>query len=291
MRDSLIKLHIAVFLAGFTAMFGKLINLDEFVLVWYRLMFVSIILFVILGAKGKLKLPDIKSLWKLFLVGTVIGIHWVTFYGSVIKSNISIGVVCFSLCGFFSALLEPIILKKRFSIREFILGTLTVFGLLLIFSFDTQYRVGIVFGVVSALLASLFTVLNKKYYGLTTSSNILFYEMLSGFLSITIAIPFYLYIFPSVSFSPTSIDLIYLLILTVLCTIVPWLFQIQCMRDLSAFTVNLTYNLEPLYSILIAFIFFNEAKELNIYFYIGLTIIIFTIVYQSIKCWKDRKFV
>lgn len=289
MKRSFVKLHIAVILAGFTAVFGKLIHLDEFVLVWYRMLMVAVILLVGLLTIKKLRKISGRDFWRVFMIGAIISVHWVAFYGSIMKSNISVGVVCFSLCGFFSSILEPFILKKKFSVRELLLGIIAVVGLLLIFSLDTRYRLGIVFGVVSAFLASLFTIFNKKHNAISTAPNMLLYEMVSGLLVLTLLIPGYQYIFPSVTFCATTVDYTWLAVLALFCTVVPWIFQIQCLKSISAFTVNLTYNLEPIYSILLALIFFGEARELDFSFYAGFAIIVFSVALQSVLSLVSQK--
>ncbi|MFA7116389.1 MAG: DMT family transporter [Bacteroidales bacterium] len=283
MKKALIKLHIAILLAGLTGLFGKLILLNEFVLVWYRMLFVAVLLFIWLLISGKLKRFNKLGLKKMAIVGSIIGLHWVAFYGSIIHSNISIGVICLSACGFFSAILEPIILKKKIKVKELLLGLLAITGILLIFSFDTRYRIGIAYGLMAALLASTFTILNKKYANVSDSSNMVLYQMIFGFLFLTILIPLYIHIKPNISFLPTITDLLWMLVLSSICTIIPWIYQIEALRKVSAFTVNLSYNLEPIYSIILAFILFKEAKELNFSFYLGLIIIFIAVIIQTVS--------
>ncbi len=281
MYKDYIKLHIAILLAGFTGVFGKLIHLDQFVLVWYRLLMVTAILLVVMLATRKLKKLPFKSFLKVFLIGTLIAFHWVAFYASIMNSNISVGVVCLSLSGFFTAICEPIILKKKLFVRELLLGVISIVGIMLIFTFDTKYRLGITFGIITALLGSLFTIFTKKWENVCSSSNMLFYEMLSGFMVLMVLTPFYLMIFPNVTFAATTLDIVWLVVLAGACTVIPFLYQIECLKTISAFTLTLSYNLEPIYSILIAFIFFGEAKELNFSFYIGLFLIIASVALQS----------
>ncbi len=281
MKKAFIKLHIAVFLAGFTGVFGKIIQLDEFVLVLYRVLLTSLVLFLILAVKKKFESVSRKDLTKLLLMGSVIAIHWVLFYGSIIKSNISVGVVCFSLVGFFTALLEPLIMRRKFSWTELFLSLIVVAGILLIFSFDTQYRVGIMMGTASAALAAVFGVYNKKFGNTCSPTNLFFYEMVGGSITLLALIPLYMQFAPVVKFSVNWIDVTSLIILASLCTVIPFIFQIQVLKQIRAFTVNLTFNFEPIYSIIIAFIFFGEARELSIYFYLGLFLIILSVILQT----------
>ncbi len=281
MKTSLIKLHIAVLLAGFTGIFGKLIHLDEFAFVWYRMMIASIVLILILLFSKSFKKIQFHDFKKLFFIGAMIALHWVFFYGSIIKSNISIGVICFSTVGFFSAILNPIISKKRFSFREVVLSAIALFGVALIFSFDSRYRLGILYGIISAILAALFTIFNKNWRGITTTTNVLFYEMFSGFITLSALMPFYLLIMPASALIPTSVDMGWMFILASICTIVPYIFQIDALKDLSSFTVNLTFNLEPVYSVILAFTLFGEANELNLSFYVGVAMIVLSVLFQT----------
>lgn len=287
--NSFIKLHIAVFLAGFTGVFGKLIHLDAFVLVWYRMLLVTFFLFFILLFSKKLQKISWKDFGKMALIGSIIAIHWVTFYGSIAHSNISIGVVCFSLCGFFSALAEPLLLKKKFSLTNLLLSMIVIVGIGLIFSFDHRYRTGILYGTVSAALASVFTILNRKYSSTCSSSNMLLYQMGTGFLLLTLLSPIYLRMNPEIAIIPGNMDFLFLSILAIVCTILPFMFQIQVLRHISVFTVNLTYTMEPIYSILIAFIFFGEAREVNFAFYVGLVIIIVAVLLQNMNTFINSR--
>ncbi|MEK7199152.1 MAG: EamA family transporter, partial [Bacteroidota bacterium] len=163
MKQALVKLHIAVFLAGFTGVLGALIVLNEGLLVWYRIMITVVTLLVWLSWKKKITKISPASVWKLLGIGTVIALHWVCFYGIIKMANVSIGLICFASVGLFTALLEPLITRKKFSWTELGLGLISLLGIYLIFHFDTRYREGILVGIAAALLAALFSVLNKKY--------------------------------------------------------------------------------------------------------------------------------
>ena len=255
-QNAFIKLHLSVLLAGFTGLFGKLITLNEVNIVWYRMFFASVFLLLLKG------LPKVTSrkLLHLSLAGALLGFHWVLFYSSIKLSNISIGVICYSLVGFFTALIEPAVFHKRVYSR---------------------YRLGISVGVVSSFVAALYGTLNKKISADVSSSTTLLYSMMGGLVFLSCIIPFYLLVFPSsqpVIVFPQGNNLYWLLCLSLVCTVGLYLLQIQSLKHLSAFTVNLTYNLEPCYTILIAFLFFNEARELNFSFYIGVSLIIISVM-------------
>ncbi|WP_293667576.1 EamA family transporter [uncultured Parabacteroides sp.] len=281
MREAFIKLHISILLAGFTGLFGKLVTLNEGLLVWYRMLLAAVMLFLILWGSGKLKRVPFREVLKIAGTGLLLGLHWVFFYGSIKAANVSIGVVCFSLVGFFTALLEPLIIRRRLSVKEILFSLVAVCGIVLIFQFDTRYRTGIIIGVISSALAALFTITNKKVGVRHASSMMLLYEMIGGFLGLTCLLPFYLHFFPVGTILPGMTNFLYLLLLALVCTIGLYLLQIQVLKQVSAFTVNLSYNLEPVYSIILAMLFFGEAKELNFAFYAGLGLILLSVLLQT----------
>lgn len=162
MKEAFIKLHISILLAGITGLFGKLISLNEGLLVWYRMMFASLLFISFLALQKRLKLPPLKEILKISGIGLLLGLHWIFFYGSIKASNISIGVVCFSLTGFFTAFLKPLLNRHSVSFKEVLFSLLTLAGIILIFHFDTRYRLGIGLGIISSALAALFTITNKK---------------------------------------------------------------------------------------------------------------------------------
>ena len=288
MREAFIKLHISIILAGITGIFGKLITLNEGLLVWYRMMFAGLLLFIILKIRNKLRRVDFRETLKIGGGGLLLGFHWTFFYGSIKASNISVGVVCFALVGFFTAFLEPLINRHRVSVREVLFSLLTLLGIILIFHLDTRYRLGVILGVISSALAALFTITNKKVGARHSASTMLLYEMAGGWLGLTCVLPFYLHYFPVADIIPDMSDLTYLVLLASVCTIGLYLLQIQVLQKVSAFTVNLSYNLEPVYSIVLAMLFFHEAKELNAGFYLGLGVIILSVLLQTLVVLREK---
>lgn len=287
-RKAFIQLHLSVMLAGFTGLFGKLITLNEVDIVWYRMLFTSIILLVFTG------LPQVerKKLLQLGGCGALLGLHWMLFYGSIKASNVSIGVICYSLVGFFTAILEPIIYHRKISAIEILFSLITVLGLLCIFSFDARYRYGISIGVLSSFVAALYGVCNKKVSVGVKTRTVLFYQMSAGMMIVTMIIPFYLMMFPAhqnVLVIPEGSNLWWMLCHALFCTVAMYILQIQALRTLSAFTVNLTYNLEPCYTIMIAFIVFHEARELNFSFYIGIALILISVLLQTWRATLSKK--
>lgn len=163
MKKALIQLHIAIFLAGFTGVLGKLITLNEGLLVWYRLLITAITMWIVFSVTGKLQKISFKDILKISGIGFIAAMHWVTFYGAVKYANVSVALVCFSSVGFFTALLEPLFSKKRIVVIEVLLGLFVIAGIYIIFHFDPQYKTGIVVGIISALLIAIVMILVRQF--------------------------------------------------------------------------------------------------------------------------------
>lgn len=289
MKEALIKLHISVFLAGFTGVLGILIHMNEGLLVWYRIMITVVTLFALLKWKKQLQEVSSVMVWKLLGIGTLIALHWVFFYGSIKMSNVSIGLVCFASTGLFTALLEPIFNDRPFSWPDVGLGLLSLLGIILIFQFDTRYRDGIIAGIVSAILAALFSVLNKRQVQKVEPKTMMIYELSGGLLILTLMMPLYLHYYPVETIFPTISDWFWLLILSWLCTVLAMDLMLQALKKVSAFTQNLSLNLEPVYGILLAFVLFQENEKLNVSFYAGVALITISVLLQMIRVIRKHQ--
>lgn len=281
-QKGFLQLHLSVLLAGFTGLFGRLITLNEVDIVWYRMVFTSLILLVFTG----LPRIEFRRFLQLCGCGALLGLHWMLFYGSIKASNVSIGVICFSLIGFFTALFEPLIYKRKISWIELLFSLITVAGVLCIFSLDPRYRYGITIGIVSSAVCALYAICNKKASVGLRSRTVLMYQMSGGLIAVTAIIPVYLMIFPSqqpVMVIPDGTNLWFMLCHALFCTVGMYLLQIQALKRLSAFTVNLTYNLEPCYTIILAFLIFGEGREINFSFYIGIALILLSVLLQTLR--------
>ncbi len=284
-KKGFIQLHLSVLLAGFTGLFGRLITLNEVDIVWYRMLFTTCILIVFTG------LPRVgwHKFWQLCGCGALLGCHWILFYGSIKASNVSIGVICFSLIGFFTALFEPLLFReKRFSWIELLFALITVAGVLCIFSLDARYRTGIAIGTVSSAVCALYAISNKKASVGVRSRTVLMYQMAGGLVAVSLIAPLYLCIFPNqqaVLVVPEGSNLWFMLCHALFCTVGMYILQIQALKRLSAFTVNLTYNLEPCYTIAMAFIIFGESREINFSFYLGISLIVLSVLLQTLRVW------
>lgn len=273
MKKAFLQLHIAVFLAGFTGILGRLISLNEGMIVWYRLLLTAVTMWVLFGFMKKIqKIPFIDIL-KITGVGFIAAMHWVSFYGAIKYANVSVALVCFSSIGFFTALFEPLILKKKINRTELLLGIITLTGIYIIFHFDTAYKTGIIIGTISAVLASLFPIFNREFLKRINVETMLTWQQTGGFLVLSILLPFYLQQFPVKTFLPGPEDMGWLLLLSWLCSVVAFQLSSNALKRLSAFTVNLTYNLEPVYGIVLAFIIYRENQFLSKWFFVGFAII------------------
>lgn len=212
-------------------------------------------------------------------IGGLLALHWVAFYASIQASNVSIGVACIATSCFFTTLLDPLINRKRISWTEVLISFIAITGVLLIFSLDIRYRLGIGLGLLSAAIYSLFALLNIRVADQTgqDSATMLLHELIGGVVLLSLLVP----LLPKAEIIPQPQDILWLLLLGSIFTVLPFLFQLQALRSLSAFTVNLAYNLEPVYSIAIAAILFGELQEVNYSFWLGIALIVISVLIQS----------
>lgn len=278
MRKAFFQLHIAVFLAGFTGILGRLITLNEGMIVWYRMSITAITMWILFGLMKRIKKIPMIDVIKISSVGFIAALHWITFYGSIKYGNVSVALVCFSAISFFTALFEPVILKKRINWKELVLGLFTLSGIYIIFHFDTQYKTAIILGIVSAILAALFPIFNREFLKRTNVETMLIWQQTGGVLIWTLIIPFYLRRFPTENLIPGLVDWAWLLVLAWFCSVLAFQLSGYALKKLSAFTVNLSYNLEPVYGIILAFIVYKENQFLSKWFYVGFGIIAIALI-------------
>jgi len=281
-----IELHFIVVLLGFTAILGKLIELPAPVLVWYRTMFAFLALLIwFLITKTKFLLP-IKQTFLLLGIGLIVGSHWVFFFQAIKVSNVSVTLGCLASGTLFASLLEPLLFRRRVYWFEVILGLVIIGGLYMIFQFEIRYLQGIIFSLIAFFLSSLFTVLNKKITFKFHQNVIGFYEMIGGFLGVTV------YLFFTDSLTTTAIsfslyDFIFLVLLAVICSSYAFSAIIRIMKELSAYVVVLSINLEPVYGIVLAYFIFGKSEYMTMGFYFGTLILIFSLFLYPVL---ERKF-
>lgn len=291
-RRSYLQYHLVVFLWGFTAILGALITINAVHLVWYRMFLATIFIFLwVLVKRKKLKVSR-RNLLLLFAAGTILALHWLSFFMAIKVSNISITVALVSTGAFFTSILEPIFYKRKVIWYEIFFGLIVIFGLYLIFKVETEYLTGIMLALFSAFLYAVFTLINGKITQKGDASVISFYELLFGTALITV---YLLYLAmdagPAGSFTDffdlSLTNWVYLLLLGLVCTAYPIIAAVGVMKYLSPYTLMLTLNLEPVYGILLALLIFGNQEEMNSGFYYGAAIIVSTVILNVIL--KSRK--
>jgi drug/metabolite transporter (DMT)-like permease len=274
-------LHFIVLILSFTAILGKLIETSALSVVFFRTFFATLGLGLILYLSADFKKKyKRKSIWKLIGVGAIIGIHWICFFGSAKVSTVSVSLVIFSTTSFFTSILEPLIRKQAINPIEIILGIGVTLGVYLIFTFESQYTAGILIGIIGALLAAIFSILNTQLTNEFPLKVLTFYELLGAFLVTLVLIPIIYLTNPAslIHFIPTSTDLIWVLVLGLVCTVGPYLGMAYLLRKISAFTLNLSVNMEPVYGIILAFLIFGESEKMTSGFYWGSLCILLTLL-------------
>lgn len=275
-------MHIATFLFGMTAIIGKLISLNEFNLVWHRMLIASLAFLLIPSFWKNLKLISRKHLYIFLANGIIVALHWVTFYGSIkVNNNASLTLACFGTVSLFAAFLEPMILKTKFKQSEIILGFAVLLGLGFIafanpekdFSLHSNYIIAIILALISSFFAVIFTVINKKYIEDNNPLVVTWAQMTGGFIFLTLLLPLVFHFNISFQFTPNFYDTILLVIIAIICTNMAFSLEVESLKQMSAFTSNLILNLEPIYGIIVAIIIFNENEFLNFWFYVGTVII------------------
>lgn len=281
MRKALIQLNTAVFLWGFTGVLGRVITLDQTWLVWYRLLITVISLWILYFFLKKIRKAAWRSILLIGCIGFVQALHWVCFYGSIKYSNITIALTCLSTSALLASVIEPILLKKKFVAIEILLGFFAIAGILIIYNTHLQFSIGIIIGLISALLTVIVSVLNKKIIDTYQPEQITLYQLTGGFVGLSLLLPVYQYYFPEKNFEPAAMDWIWLIILSWVCTIFTFYLYIRSLKKISAFTMNLTLTLEPIYGIILAFIVFNENRYLNNWFYAGFGLITIAVGFHT----------
>lgn len=289
MKKAFLQLHIAVFLAGFTGILGRLITLNEGLIVWYRLFITALTMWVLFYLMKRIHQIPLRDILKITGVGFIAALHWVTFYGSIKYANVSVALVCFSAIGFFTAVFEPLILRKKVNWLEMLLGLVTISGIYIIFHFDTQYKTGIIIGLISAILASLFPIYNREFLKRMNVETMLTWQQTGGLLVLSAFLPWYLHRFPTDNLIPGWSNIGWLLVLSWVCSVIAFQLSGNALKRLSAFTVNLTYNLEPVYGILLAFMVYKENELLSQWFYLGFAIIAVALVSHIVLLIREEK--
>jgi drug/metabolite transporter (DMT)-like permease len=274
-------LHLIVFIWGFTAILGALISIDAIPLVFFRMgLAVIFIIFFFLIKKKSFKI-DSKGVFKFMITGVIIAVHWIFFFKAIKVSNVSVALVTMSTGAFFTSLIEPLFFRRRIKSLEIILGLFVIAGLYIIFNFESQYKLGIIYALISSFLGSLFAVLNGLFIKKYDANRISLYQLFFG----TLFVAFYLFFSNSFSvsfFQLQKMDWIYLIILSSVCTAYAFIASVRIMKYISPYTVMLTINLEPIYAIILALFIFGEKEKMNPEFYIGACIVLGVVLLNGI---------
>lgn len=277
-----LHLHFLVFIAGFTAILGELISINAISLVWYRMVIASVLMFIYIKIMRVQLAINLKSFARLSIAGVIIALHWITFFGAIKESNISITLAMFSTGAFFASFIEPLIYKRTIIWYEIVFGLIVIIGVFIITQSEIKYLIGVLLGISSAFFSSLFSVLNGVFLKKHTATVISFYEFLSGVLFISIYILFFGEGFSSDFFNVSLLDFKYLFILASICTAYAFIASVYIMKVISPYTVVLTYNLEPIYGIAMAMVLFPEKEKMGTTFYYGAVVIISVVLLNAV---------
>ncbi len=269
-------LHLIVFIWGFTAILGALITLEAIPLVFFRMGLAVLFIFLFFLYKKKSFLLDKEGIIKFLITGIIIATHWIFFFKAIKVSNVSVALVTMSTGAFFTSLIEPIFFRRKIKLLEIFLGLLVIVGLYIIFNFESQYQLGILYALISSFLGSLFAVFNGLFVKKYDANSISLYQLFFGTVFVAI------YLFFSGGFTPTFFDVpkmdwVYLAILSSICTAFAFIASVKVMKYVSPYTVMLTINLEPIYAIILALWIFGEKEKMNPEFYFG-AFIVFAVV-------------
>lgn len=284
-----LHLHFLVFIAGFTAILGELITISSIDLVWYRMSIAGVLMFVFIRLTNKNLNIDKRTLIGFLAAGVIIALHWVTFFESINQSNISIALSMFSSGAFFASFIEPIFFKRRIRAYEMVFGILVIIGVLLITKSELHYINGIILGLFSALFSTLFAVINGKYIKSHKASVISFYEFVSGVVFLSVFVLIKNSGINSDFFMLSKSDWLYIIILASVCTAYAFIAAVDVMKNISPFTVILSYNLEPVYGIILAILLFPEKEQMSTEFYIGALLILIVVVFDALVKQKRAK--
>jgi drug/metabolite transporter (DMT)-like permease len=285
-KKNLLILHFTVFIWGFTGILGALISIDPVQMVWYRVMIATITLFLYFKLSGmNLKISG-KEFLQFFFTGSIVALHWILFFQAIKVSTVSVTLVCLSSFTLFTAILEPLIKRTAIELGDIFIGLVIILGIYLIFKFESNYTAGIIFGLSAALASSLFSIINSNFAKKSDAKVIGFYELSGAFFWITVYRLFDGSLLLE-RFSLSTADWIYLTILGTVCTALAYIAGVSVMRTLSAFRVALISNLEPVYGIILAFIFFGHKETMSTGFYMGSALILGAVFLYPV--YKKRK--
>lgn len=294
LRTAHLQIHLCVLLWGITAILGKLISLDALPLVWWRMLIVVVVLALVPRVWRGLRAMQGKDLAGYSLIGALVALHWLTFYGAVKLANASVAATCIALAPAFTAIVEPWLAKRPFKTGELALGLAVLPGVALVVGgVPDGMRLGVAVGAASALLVALFGSLNKRMAGRGDPLTVTALELGAGTILLTLIAPVLPSVFPALASAlwviPDLRDSALLLFLAIVCTLLPFALCLVALRRLSAYTVQLVTNLEPIYAIALAMILLGEQHELSNAFYTGVVLILAVVFYEPLRAALRRR--
>lgn len=279
---SYLHLHLIVFIWGFTAILGKLLSIDAIPLVWYRMLLAAIFIYIYIKYKKiNLKVHP-RKIRNYIFGGVVIAAHWITFFYAIKIANISVALATMSTGAFFTIFIEAVYKKKRIDIKELLFGVLAIIGLYIIYSAEIQLQIGMLVALVSSFLSALFSVFNADFIKQESAVVISFYEILFGVLAVSAYLLYTGDLLDANFYTLQPLDYLWLFILSSICTAYAFIVSVDLLKKLSAFTVMLTINLEPIYAILLALLLFPENEKMTTSFYVGAGLILLTVVTNGV---------
>lgn len=288
-----VQLHFLVLIWGFTAILGVLITIPAVEIVFYRTFFAFIALGLLLFVRKRSFNLGTKEIIKILGTGFLIAAHWILFFAAARVSTVSVTLAGMATCSIWTSFIEPISTNRKVKWFEVVLGGIVMIGLYIIFQFEFNHVLGLVMALISAFLAALFTVINGRFTKRHNPYMITFYEMIGACLGTALFFPVYIKYFTAdgnLHLVPTSMDWVYLAILALVCTVYAYSVSVELMQKMSAYVINLTVNMEPVYGIVLAVIFFNEDEQMTNGFYWGTLIILLSVLlYPLINKYYKRK--
>ena len=299
------EMHFIVFVWGFTAILGKLIEVHALDLVWNRMAIASMIIGLWTSAtRVPLALP-LKSLWPLLGTGWIIALHWVTFYHAIDLSNIALTLAGLATSALWASLIKALYRKKFPGISEIVLSCLAMLAMFLLMKVQHFAPLAWWTACISAMLAAWFAVLNSKLTERFQPLQVAFWEMVGGLLGISLWLLFrYWWIsapnsgtstmppFPWPWLSLSAMDWFWVAVLALVCTCYPFVASIRLMRLIDPFTFVLSVNMEPVYGIVLGYWLFGESEQMSPLFYGGTAILIATVLgeawYKNYRFRRER---
>ncbi len=276
-------LHVTVVLWGFTAILGRVISIQALPLVWYRLVVVVVVLALLVPLRGLAMRIPLRSAVRYGLVGATIGIHWLCFYGAIKEAGVSTAVLMLSTVTFFTALVEPLVFRRRVAVGELVLGAIVVVGAALLIRVELHAEApGILLGLGAAVFAAIFGVLNGKLAHAEPPERLMLYELAGSLAVVSLCFV----ALPAQFVSPSDLsgsDFGWLVVLAVMCTVIPQVWVIHVLRTLSPFTVAVSVNLEPVYALILVAILFPDETSPSPTFYLGAALLFGVVIVNGIR--------